>query len=246
MMRVSSDSFISRVFRVLRVLGQSEKPLSLHEASESLELPKPTVLRLIRTLCDLGYVNPVGDGMTYRISNKIYDLIPVDRHAWLRDRILPEMKKLHEQVNETTNLACIEGDKVRYVHIIESTQSLRCIPDDRVHDELLRTALGRAFVANWPEEDIDNSIEELCEIAEYEDVPAMREELSKTKKRGWAFESEQGCLGVDCIAVALTENGLPYAGVSLSVPSVRMSKDYREKLLHHLHTLVDRLQGEKT
>lgn len=244
-MRISSESFISRVFRVLRVLGQSEKPLSLHVTSQRLDLPKPTVLRLIRALCDLGYVESVGGGLSYRVSSQIYDLIPVDGDAWLRERILPEMIKLHEQINETTNLACVDGTKVRYVHILESTQSLRCIPDDRLHDELLRTALGRAVMAHWPQEEIDEKIFGLCELAGYADIEAMRAELRLTKRRGWAFESGQGCLGVDCIAVALIEGERPYAGVSLSVPSVRMSDDYRAMLATGLGDLVAQLHDMK-
>ena len=242
-MRISSESFISRVFSVLRVLGQSDKPLTLHETSGKLELPKPTVLRLLRSLCDLGYVEPVGDGTAYRVSSQIYDLIPVDSDAWLRDRILPEMGKLYEQVNETTNLACIDGTKVRYVHILESTQPLRCIPDDRLHDEMLRTALGRVVMAHWPKDEIDKKIAGLCKLAGYRDVKGMREELMLTKQRAWAFESGQGSLGVDCIAVALLEDGVPYAGVSLSVPSVRLNKTYHTQLVAGLKDLVARLQG---
>ncbi len=237
-MRVTSETYLGRCFSVLNVLSNAETPSSLHAVSGWLDLPKPTVLRLLRSLCELGYVEC--DGLTghYRTSSKIFELVPVDGDAWLRDRVRPAMEVLFQQVNETTNLACLDGQRVRYVQIIESTQSLRCIPDDRLHDELLRTALGRAILAYWPSDQLKKALPELCRRANYNDIEAVGKELKRTRQRGWASESEQGCAGVDCLAVALLQDGIPYAGVSVSVPTARMTAMNRAKLITGLKELA--------
>ena len=225
------------------MLAQGEAPLSLHALTERSGLPKPTVYRILRSLCALGYAEPLRGASAYRVTGKVYELIPVDADGWLRERVLPEMEALHAELNETVNLACLDGFKVRYVRILESTQPLRCVPDDRSHDEVLRTALGRAVAAYLPEEEMREKVPRLCELAGYADVAAMFGELQQTRRRGWAMESEQGCPGVDCIAVPLLEEGTPYAGVSVSVPSVRMERPLRNRLVKRLKQLAARVHA---
>jgi len=237
-MRVTGETYIGRCFRVLTMVSQAKKPISLHKVAEALDLPKPTVLRLLRSLCDLGYIVCDETDGSYQTSSKVFELVPVDGDAWLREQMQPAMEQFFQQMNETTNLACLDGQRLRYVHIIESTQPLRCIPDDRLHDELLRTALGRVMVAYWPQNRLEELLPVLCKRAGYDDIEKMGKELRQTRRRGWAWESEQNCTGVDCLAVPLLNDGVPYAGVSVSVPSARMGGQYRDQLISGLKALA--------
>lgn len=233
-MKENREIYLERVFAVLKVVSDAAEPLRLQDVAERIDLPKPTVHRILKSLLQLGYLENGATPRTYRGSSKLLELVPVDTDAWLREHAEPAMKRLHASLNETINLGCLEGERIRYVQILESTQSLRWTPDDRMYDELLSTALGRAIAACWTPSELDARLEHLARRAGYADPAPAREEIALARECGWAWESEQNCAGVDCVAVALLEGGRPFAGISVSVPSVRMDGERRERIARAL------------
>ena len=219
-------------------MSQAGEPLRLQEVARRAELPKPTAHRLLRALAELGYIEEADASSAFRATSKVLELVPADNDRWLRERAEGPMRELHEAIDETVNLACLEAGRIRYVHILESTRALRWTPDDRLYDELLTTALGRAMAARWPEERLERELPALCEKAGYADVADMREALAEARARGWAWESQQNCEGVDCVAVPLMADGVPYAGVSVSMPTVRMDADRRQAITERLLALA--------
>ena len=227
-MKENREIYLERVFVVLKAVSDAAEPLRLQEVAQRIDLPKPTVHRILKSLLQLGYLENGATPRTYRGSSKLLELVPVDTDAWLREHAEPTMKRLHTSLNETINLGCVEGERIRYVQILESTQSLRWTPDDRMYDQLLSTALVRAIAAWWKSSELDAQLEQLARRAGYADLAPIREEITLARERGWAWESEQNCAGVDCVAVALLDSGSPFAGISVSVPSVRMDGERRE------------------
>lgn len=228
-MRVSGESFLARVFAVLEAASAEPAGLSLARATARVGLPKPTVLRILRSLVSLGYLEE--DGGVYRVSARLFSLLPPGDDDFLRACYLPLLQGLHDRLDETVNLGRMEGLRVRYVHILESTQPLRWSPDERVWDEALRTALGRAMVAHWAPEVAEDLLPSLLERSGYGDSRALRRELAKTRRRGWAEESEENCAGVCCFAVPLIRKGSAVAAVSVSVPQIRAAGGGRDRII---------------
>tara|TARA_R100000027_G_scaffold1897_3_gene2081 strand:- start:1307 stop:2032 length:726 start_codon:yes stop_codon:yes gene_type:complete len=226
-MRINGEDFIARVFLVLSLVSRAKDPLSLHDVTTSTELPKPTVLRLLRALESLGYIASTREGNRYRTTAKVFELIPTDDDARLKEKALPLMATLHRDLNETINLGRFEDGQLRYVHSLESTRELRWIPDNRRHEELLHTALGRVIAAFNAEKSGDMSIEELCRRAGYNDPLKIERELKSIKRKGWALEENQSCDGVSCFAAPLFLSGKVIAAISVSVPNVRVDSGGR-------------------
>lgn len=240
-MRIAGDEFIARVFSVLSLVSKAQEPVSLNVVTQNADLPKPTVYRILKSLEALGYIEMARDGSGYLTTDKVLELLPSNEEAWTRNNALPLLEEIHGKLNETANLGRMDGLRLRYVHMIESTRPLRWIPDDRLHEELLNTALGRAMVANLPAEKLSLVLPELCKLAGYGSIKKMSQELEDIRKRGWATEKNQSREGVSCYAMPIFKNNEVIAAVSVSIPNVRVEAQGDETIVQILSELNNSL-----
>ena len=149
-----SIAVVRKTVSTLEKLAESEEPLSLAALSALAKLPKPTAHRILQTLATLGYVAQDGTSRYY-LTSKLDSLAQSSRHRDLKLRAVSAMTALHRQFNETVNLGILEGTKVHYIHVIETTRSLRMMVQPNAADEYYFTAVGRAIAAHLPEPQLD-------------------------------------------------------------------------------------------
>ena len=65
---------IERGCSVLDLLGSGRQNYSLRDLSNELKLPKPTVHRILSTLCHLGYVMQDDISKEYRLGFRLVEL----------------------------------------------------------------------------------------------------------------------------------------------------------------------------
>lgn len=233
-----SIAVIDKAFSVLEVLARTGRELTLAELAEESRMPKPTIHRILKSLRDLGYVEQSDRGGAYALSERLSSLRVFGRDEVLRQKAAPFMAELHQAFNETVNLGLLEGIYVRYVHVLETTQPLRWIVKPGARDFFHTTALGRAIVAQLPEEQQSRLVAKVCAALPTRSRKAVKEramaELGATRSRGCALEEEETVAGVACAAISLGFLGEPHAGVSVSVPVHRYPERQRSALIQAL------------
>lgn len=239
-MRIAGDEYIKRVFKVLSLVSKADGPMQLDALTASSELPKSTVFRILKSLTNLGHIEQTPGG-SYQVTNKILELLPKGQEDWIREQSIARLQQIHSLFNETVNLGYPEGLRLRYLQIIESTRPLRWSPDDRLHDELLQTALGRAIVAHYPANKLREILPELCQRANYQDVETMSRELEAIKQQGWTREQNQSCEGVSCYAIPLFCGGESIAAISISIPNARLESIGENNIIKALKALNNQL-----
>jgi DNA-binding IclR family transcriptional regulator len=209
--------------------------LTLAELAEESRLPKPTVYRILKSVRDLGYVVQVERGGAYQLSDRLATLREYGRDEAVRSKVLPMMQQLHVAFDETVNLGFLEGIYVRYAHVLETTQPLRWIVKPGARDLFSTTALGRAIVAQLPDEQQARLVAKACAAMPARGRRAVRvqleRELAATRQRGCALEEEETVVGVACVAVSLASQGEPLAAISVSVPVHRFPAAQRSALM---------------
>jgi DNA-binding IclR family transcriptional regulator len=230
-----SIAVIDKTFTILEVLARTGRPLTLAELAEESRLPKPTVYRILKSVRDLGYVAQVERGGAYELSERLATLREYGRDEAVRSKVLPMMERLHEKFDETVNLGFLEGIYIRYAHVLETTQPLRWIVKPGARDYFYTTALGRAIVAELPDEQQSRLVAKACAAMPARGRRAARvqleRELAATRNRGCALEEEETVVGVACVAISLLGQGEPLAGVSVSVPVHRFPSAQRTALI---------------
>jgi len=233
-----SIAVLDKAFSILEVLARTGRELTLAELAEEARLPKPTVHRILRSLRDLGYVGQSDRRGTYQLSGRLASLREYGRDEAVRAKARLVMERLQAEFDETVNLGLLEGVFVRYVQVLETSQALRWIVKPGARDPFHTTALGRAIVANLPEEQQRRLVVKAAPRGPRR--TRLQQELAATRNRGYAVEEGETVAGVACVAIPLDWLGEPLAAVSVAVPNHRYPARQRTALIAALLQARDR------
>jgi DNA-binding IclR family transcriptional regulator len=213
---------LGKALNVLDVLVQFGKPrLSLQEITQRSKLSKNTVFRILQTLAEHGYV--VKHGTEYELVST--RLQPKD----LPSVAGPYMDRLRDQFGETVNLGVLDEAQIRYVEVRESHARFRLAERVGGSDYLHCTALGKAHLAFLPARQaaalFKKSGMPRVTARTLTTASAMKVELARIRKAGYAVDHEESMLGAFCVGVPILDrNGAPIAALSVSGPTVRFNE----------------------
>jgi DNA-binding IclR family transcriptional regulator len=230
---------LDRAFAVLDLLGESDTPQGLAQVATSLQLHKSTAHRFLMVLEKHRMVERTAGGK-FRLGLKLFDLgnRAIEQYD-LRERAQPHLRRLVAETEETAHLCILEGTHVIYIDKIEPARSVRMITRIGASNPVHCTSVGKAILAFLPEERITDILGRL-RFERYTSntistVEALRAEIEKTRRRGYAVDDEEFEEGLRCIAVpVLDAQRLPVAAVSVSGPSFRVTAQKLPAIANHL------------
>jgi len=240
---------LDRAFAILDLLGESDTPQGLAQVASLLQLHKSTAHRFLMVLERHRMVERTTNGK-FRLGLRLFDLgnRAIDQYD-LRDRAQPHLRRLVAETEETAHLGILEGSHVIYIDKIEPARSVRMITRIGASNPIHCTSVGKAILAFLPEERI---AEVLCSTR-YErftdrtiaTAEALRVEIEKTRRRGYAVDDEELEEGLRCIAVpVLDAQRMPVAAVSVSGPSFRVTAQKLPSIANHLLQCVRRISAD--
>jgi len=141
---------IERAAAVLHLLGAVPEPVALGELARMLDLPKPTVHGIVRTLCGVGFVDQIPDSGRYTLGVGLATLGDnFDPHL-LRARAANWADGLAARSGLEVQLGVLAGPGVELIHHVfrpdGSPQRLRVGELQPLH----ATALGHVLLAFSP------------------------------------------------------------------------------------------------
>lgn len=237
-----SVQVVRRTFDLLETIREKERSVSLMQLSESTRIPKPTVLRILGALEELGYVarDPVTSG--YVITPQILNFQKVAQWIHLKHLLRPLLEQINRHFDETVNLAILQGIYVYYLDSIQTSKALSWQVTPGAKDVFYTTALGLSIACTLSEEELSRMLRAAKLSSGIARPPIslreLRRRIDETRARGWALDDEDTDAGVLCVGVhcKIDENTVP--AVSLSVPKVRVSSAYIKEMADYLCTTV--------
>lgn len=242
---------IERTLDLLEILSTHDGAKSLSELSSVSGLPQPTIHRLLRTLASRGYVRRVV-GRRYALGSR---LIPLGESAvkQLGASSLPVLRQVVEQLDETANMAVLDGDLVSYIAQVPSTQSMRMFTEvgRRVHAH--DTGVGKAILAQLGNDAVRAIVTRAGmptpTVKSLGSVEVLLEDLQTCRERGYAVDDGEREIGVRCIAVPVLGAPTPTA-LSVSGPALRLDAAFEERalpiLLKAAALVADRLNDTRS
>jgi DNA-binding IclR family transcriptional regulator len=240
---------LDRAFAVLDLLGESEAPQGLAQVASALQLHKSTAHRFLMVLERHRMVERTAGGK-FRLGLRLFDLgnRAIDQYD-LRDRAQPHLRRLVAETEETAHLCILEGTHVIYIDKIEPARSVRMITRIGASNPVYCTSVGKAILAFLPEERLADLLPRIhFERFTHRTIStpeALRVEIEKTRRRGYAVDDEELEEGLRCIAVpVLDAQRLPIAAVSVSGPSFRVTAQKLPQIANHLLQCVRAISAD--
>jgi len=237
---------VENTFSLLEVLADNGLELGIAELCKKISLPKGTVHRLLGTLKNLGYIEQNPQNRKYRLTIKIFNLgaAVTDRVGLVQ--IIPHMKKLSLKFNETVNLAILDRDEITYLYSVGSDNTLKLDLRIGSYQPAYCAAGGKILLAYLNEQELDGYLQRV-KLKSYTPYTItskeyLKKDLKLIRERGYSFVNEEYMQGVSCVAVPLKDQqGKVCAGLSFSVPTVRMDKEKLPQLIDSLISIAKKI-----
>jgi DNA-binding IclR family transcriptional regulator len=228
---VKSVPAVHRALDVLELL-QAEKSLRFSDIVDRLGLPKSSVHLLLRTLIERGYVRFSEADRSYHVGIRLWEVgrayAPFED---LIDKALPLMKELTRDLDETSQLAVLEGDQNLYLAKVDSEHPLRLVSVVGQRLPAYATGIGKALLTGLSDVELDGLYPPGTGFKGFTPntivtADALKTEIRAARKRGFTVDREEYTLGVRCVAVPLTHpaDHRVLAALSIAMPSVRWSE----------------------
>ena len=162
-----------RGISVLQCFSNKHQELSARELMDMTGLPKPTLFRLIDTLCELNLMRYSERLSKYVPGVGLLNLSsPVLARMHMRQFARPHMQELANHLEGQIQLAVGHGRQLCLVELANGLTNKVFLPEIGVHISLSRTATGRAYLLSLPEAEREAFIAEL-----QADDPARAQQL---------------------------------------------------------------------
>jgi len=218
----SNAKAVERTMALLECLDASRRGLNVSELSRKTGIPKSTTHVLLITLERLGYVRRDVNGRDFRLGLKTYALGQrMVRSLSLGEIALPHMQALALQSRATVHLAILDHDQGVYIQKAESPGLIQFDTYLGRRMDLHCTALGKIILAFSPPEQVAHVLAKRA-FARYTPntivtSAALRKEISRVRKAGYAVDDEEEELGVRCVAApVIRQPGIFLAALSIS------------------------------
>ena len=226
-MRTLSQS-LNRALDVL--YAAAEKPVSINDVAELLNVHPTTASRTLQTLQSRRFMKQNRDGK-YQLGSGIVWLANCAQEQMdLREIAAPLLKKLSQETSETIHLAALENERVVYIDKIDSKHSVRIYSRTGALARTHCSAVAKAIVA-FSASQLQDALIAQCDFHGFtphtiRDEFQLREEFQRTIERGYALDIEERESGIQWIAAPVfNSSGQPFAAIGISTLTSRVSKE---------------------
>ncbi|RIX73010.1 helix-turn-helix domain-containing protein [Acidovorax cavernicola] len=198
---------IRAVERALRLLAAlNERPgMALKDLHQQLDLPKPTVHRLLSTLRELGYVATEGDGGVYRVTEKVREIGGgyTERNLVV-DAGTPIALRVTRQIKWPLAIGTLDQDRIAVRYSTMPYSPLAVLATTVGHRlGLVESAMGLAYLSFCSETERHALLAALPHDTTTDDSPDPKvlSALQTTRRRGYGLR--QPSRGEDSATVAV-------------------------------------------
>jgi IclR family acetate operon transcriptional repressor len=235
---------VDRTLDILDCLQGASSGVALGALSETIGLPKSSAFRYLATLEARGYV--------VRDPDETYRLGPASgpmrmRHASLLTAVArPRMEELCRRFEESICLGALDGTKVAYLAMSESSRAVRFAARPGHCDFIHSSALGKVLASRLPADALRRilAIEGMPAVTVHTitDRQAFLAEIGAVRTRGYAVNDRENDDVGRCVAVALP--GPLAAAVSLSAPAARFPLERAPEVAAALQRATEDIAAE--
>jgi IclR family KDG regulon transcriptional repressor len=232
-------------------LFEYESQLGVREISRRAGISRSAAQRLVARLAQRGFLWQDPDTRQYRLGLRLLELGGlVLTHSEVLSVAEPLLRALVRANGETVHLAWLDDLQVLCLAKLESSQSIRMRSRVGRFSPLYCTSAGKAVLAFQSQEAVEQVIAR--GLRRYGpntivDPDELRRQLAKIRVQGFALDTEELEVGLNCVAAPLRDDsGTVFAAVSIAGPAQRMPARRMRELVGSLQETVERIGNALT
>jgi DNA-binding IclR family transcriptional regulator len=217
----SGIQVIARAASILRALEAEPEGLSLPQIVARVGLAKSTTHRIILALQQERLLSPMSSSGKFRLGPALGRLGAIARGE-LRHIARPHIEDLARRVQETVDLAVLDGDHVLFVDQVPMFHRLGAVSAVGGILPAYCTASGKALLAaaGAGERPTLPRLERLTDTT-ITDPDAFAEELARIQREKVAYDREEQTQGICGVGAAVRSLDGELAAVGIPVPATR-------------------------
>jgi DNA-binding IclR family transcriptional regulator len=236
----SSVGTLARGLDVLELFASGSAEFSQTEISDALSLPMPTVHRLVSLLTERGWLDRDPTSRRLRPGIEMARLVPALMGGMrLSELTRPHLIRLASELQETVNLAILQGPEIVYVLSETADRLLTSHAAVGMRLPAHCTALGKCLLAQLPQDVArvalgDEPYERRTDRTLTTWV-SLAEDLAAIRQAGVTISEEEYEVGLVSIAVPVRWLHGPGTGaINVSLPATRAGSEFRDRLTERL------------
>lgn len=200
---------IDRAIDVIELIASSKKEMSLSEIMESVDIPRQSLIRILNTLCQRGFLNKSGKRGLYRMGLKLLYLGHMLQDKFdLRTAAWKYMKELSQLTRKTIELSTLDRDQLILLEQIRGSEDMSLYSRvGSVIPYMHAVSVGKVYLSLMGKD-------KRCRVLEKIGMPAvtkhtiteidiLEREISDVQKRGYGFEDQELREGVRRVAAPI-------------------------------------------
>ncbi|WCK56675.1 IclR family transcriptional regulator [Aneurinibacillus sp. Ricciae_BoGa-3] len=221
-------SSVKNALRLLRSFSLDEPEKKVTDLANSLGIGKSTVSRLLATLASEGFVIKDPETQKYRLGLSILSLnTVVTSNLEINREAQPILKRLVDEVEETSTIAVLEGMDVVYLTRVECKHPVQILTHTGRRNPFHCTSSGKVMLAYQKKDLIEQFIESGLQkytISTITDPDDFRSALNTINQQGYAISIEEFREGVTSVAAPIRDyTGKVVYAISVTGPTHRMN-----------------------
>ncbi len=219
------------ILQLMASRANAHEGMRISDIDEQLKLGKSTIHRILDTLAEYDFVTKSESSGRYSLGWGLFSIgSAVARQLSPETLDYAALKELEGRHQETVNFGIRVNAEVMVVYQSEPDITLKANRYVGQREPLHATAMGKLLICEEDGKSLSRLMDEI-DFVKYTDKTVVSrkqllEELQKVRRRGFAFDNEEFCLGLTCLAFPVRDHSGRIAGsVSISGPTVRFGQE---------------------
>jgi DNA-binding IclR family transcriptional regulator len=226
-----------RTLDILVLLARSPGGLKLRDIAHEMNIPVSSLHALLDTMKNRGFVDREKGSLLYRLSRKVYQIIPPNSAQSEDDFYsvaLPIMDRVQRVSNETVSLSVRVGDEIVFIGKRSSSSVIQVVNALGSRLPAHATGSGKVMLSYLHEEELDRlySQDNLPRVTAntITSLKQLKRELARIREQGFAYDNEESIEGVWAVAGCIHDiDDRPVGATSIVVPVFRVTKELSGK-----------------
>jgi DNA-binding IclR family transcriptional regulator len=235
-----------RVLDVLEQLAAAGAPQSFTQLAVALGVPKSSLSQLLGNLLHRGYIELLPNQAAYRIGPRLGELAQRATHGLpLKELAARVVRRLRDETNESVAFYIQDGDEVEVLVTSSANQSLVYTMREGNRAPLYSISPGKIVLASWPVARFESYLARIDLVPitaqTIRSKTALRREIARVRRDGFAYANEEREVGVRGLAVAVMRDGALAGALNVTMPVARYSPAVEAHAKRRLRAAADEL-----